>query len=260
MLLESRAIVLHRKAYNDRYHIVHLYTERYGRLGVLQSASHRGRSRSGRSSLPILAEIDLVAELKQGKQLATIKEVKTLKPRASLQMNPIKCSQGIFISELLYRILQEEVADEQLYHYINESLEVLEYAQRGVANFYLCFTYHLLYHLAIEPQIERRRGLQGLWFDLKECHYTSSPGLQTEAIPPQYIEAMLLFSRITYGNMHHFAYNREVRRLIIDYLLLYCRLHLPPFPSLKSLDILRGQSPTRVAQNSINNSHHGHNS
>ena len=44
---------------------------------------------------------------------------------------------------------------------------------------------------------------------------------------------------MSYANMHRFAYSRQQRGVILDYLLDYYRLHLAPFPQLKCLPILR---------------------
>lgn len=242
MLIKTRAIVLHRTAYTDRHNIVHLYTELYGRLGVLAPISRqRG---SNRSTIPLatLSEIELIGELKKGKQLISPKEVKLYHSNHNLQVQSSKCSQAIFISELLYRTLAHDMPDHRLYAYLSESMQILDKIERGIANFYLCFTYHLLHYLAIEPTIEPHLCLGNLWFDLSEAQFTSSPKLSSESIPPNWSRALLCFSRIKYSNMHRYQYNREQRATIIDYLLTYYRLHLPSFTHIKSLDILRKTS------------------
>lgn len=246
MLIETRAIVLHRSAYNDRYSIVHLYTEQYGRLGILTSAT---RSRKGNAvrhqALSPLSEIEFIGELKAGKGLATIKELHLYRPNHQIQLNPIKCSQGLFISELLYRVLSGDMPEPQLYHFIADSLYFFHTASEGLANFYLCFSYHLLHYLAIEPSVDPTDIGFGRWYDLKEAQFTTEPNLTSNtAIPPSHTYYMYLFTRMTYANMHRFRYNREQRAIIIDYLLLYYRLHLPAFPHIKSLDILRGAGQT----------------
>lgn len=240
MLIQTRGIVLHRSAYNDRYHILHLYTEEYGRLGLLLS---QGRSRKSgqisRALLP-LSEVEFIAELKHGKQLANIKELRLYLPNSSLHTHPTKSSQSIFLSELLYRLLPEEaMPDAELYGFISQSFAFFDKASRGLANFYLCFCYHLLKYLAIEPSISRLALHPSSWFDLGEAQFTSSPAISSHAIPPHWGWYLYLFSRINYDNMHAYRYNREQRAIIIDFLLLYYRLHLPTFGHIKSLDVLR---------------------
>lgn len=247
MLVETRAIVLHRSAYNDRYQIVHLYTETHGRLGVLQPLRRSRRSGSNSLAMPILSEIELVGELPVGRQLLKLREFRLYRPNQQIQIQPSKCMQGMFISELLYRVLSAELPDASMYHYLAESLHILDTIERGVANFYLCFTYHLLYHLAIEPTIESRLAVPGAWFDLREAQFIPNPRLIGEAIPPGLIPALLAFSRIHYGNMHRYRYSRQERALIVDYMLAYYRMHLPPFPELRSLEVLRSTSQQQLS-------------
>lgn len=241
MLIETKAIVLHRTAYSDRYSIVHVYTEQRGRMGLLVP-NGRGRRQRMIALLTPLSEVELVGDLKQGKSLATVSEVRLCQPNHQIQMNPIKCSQGIFLGELLYRVLVHEEPDTDLYHYVSLSMQILHGIEQGVANFYLVFTYHLLRYLAVAPSIDYQQVDSSMCFDLREARFTSTPGIQTETVPPQYMVGMQRFSRITYQNMHLFRYNRVDRRIIIDYLLLYYRIHLPPFGPIKSLEVLRNAS------------------
>lgn len=250
MLIETKAIVLHRSAYNERYQIVHLYTEMYGRLGVLLSNSRsRTASRIARNLTP-LAEVEFIGVLARGKQLAQLRELRLFRPNSTLQSHPSKCSQSLFLSELLYRILREELGDSALYHFISQSLLFFHHAERGLANFYLCFTYQLLRFLAIEPTIDKTEAMYGAWFDLGEAQFTEQPSATGVAIPPTYAKALYLFSRMNYENMHRYQYNRQQRGIIIDYLLHYYRCHLPSFGAIKSLEILRqtaSVSPTTLS-------------
>ncbi len=51
-------------------------------------------------------------------------------------------------------------------------------------------------------------------------------------------KALSMLARISYENMHKFAFSRHDRLNIINRMLEYYRLHLYDFPALKSLDIL----------------------
>ena len=64
---------------------------------------------------------------------------------------------------------------------------------------------------------------------------------------PEETQHLPLFLRMSYDTMHGFAYSRQQRGVILDYLLDYYRLHLHSFPQLKCLPILRqlGQSAER---------------
>ncbi len=239
MLIQTRAIVLHRTPYNDRHAIVHLYTEVYGRLGVLVS-ERASRGRRAHPTLVPLSEVELTGELKPRRSLVQLGEVKALASNHRIQAEPTKCSQGIFISELLYRILSMPHPDSELYHFVSASLRCLNDLDRGIPNFYLCFTYRLLEHLAVAPTIGREAMSDpALWFDLQQACFTYTPQMVQYALPPVEARHLCLLARMTYDNLSAFRYSRHERGAIIDRLLLYYRLHLPTFGPIKSLEVLR---------------------
>lgn len=250
MFIQTPAIVLHSAAYNDRYIIAHLYTREHGRLNVLVPRGGRSRSRHHLLLTP-LAEIELTAELKPRRDLALLKEAKILSAYHTIQTHPAKCSQAIFLSELLYRVLSLPEADHALYDYISSAMQIFEVIQRGVANFYLCFTYHLLHFLAVAPEIQRQdRSAPALWFDLAEACFTPRPRSVQYALAPHEAVHLRLFARIRFDNLSAFRYNRHDRAIILDRLMLFYRLHLPAFSPLRSIEILR--SATSVRSNSAN--------
>lgn len=212
------------------------------------------KATSTKYSLIPLSEVELTAERSPHRELAMVREVKLLAPNHRLQMEPVKQSQAMFISELLYRILTHPEADEALYDYLSLSMQVLDNLKQGqgAANFYICFAYRLLYYLAIAPSIDSEdavalRGGSLLWYDLEEVCYTPTPANPKHALRPVEALHLSLLERMHYGNLGAYRYSRADRGLIIDRILLYYRLHLPAFPALKSLDILRGIASATLA-------------
>lgn len=239
--LSTRAIVLHRTPYNDRYAILHLYTRSAGRLGVLVPAGRRGRGARTPAFAP-LSEVEITAEVRPRRALALLKEARVLHHHHRVQLEPTKRSQAIFISELLYRLLTFPEAEVDLYDYIADSITLLDALERGVANFYLCFCLHLLRHLAIAPGvIPGGEGLGACWFDLIDCALTTVPRRAGCALPPSEVPHLRLFMRMTFANLSAFRYSREQRAAVLDRLMLFYRLHLPSFPELKCLPVLRGE-------------------
>lgn len=249
MQLQTLAIVLHSTAYNDRYAIVHLYTLERGRLGVLVPRGGRLKGKHHLLLVP-LSEVELSLELRPHRDLAILRESKAISAHHGIQMNPAKCSQVIFLSELLYRILSQPEPDSELYGYISSSLVILDRLESGVANFYLCFVYRMLRFLAISPEGAVGGGRVGSceydWFDLMDVCYTPEPRLRQYALPPEEAKHLRLFSRITFDNLAIFRYNRHDRALILDRLMLFYRLHLPPFPALRSIEILRASATSSL--------------
>lgn len=241
MLVQTDAIVLHSTQYSARYTIVHVYSREFGRLGVLVPYARRLRA-GHHLLLSPLVEVELTLELKPRRELAYLRESRLIAPRHTMQGVPAKCSQVLFLGELMYRVLTHTESDQELYAFITHSLHEFEQMHRGVANFYLYFAYHLLYHLAVAPDLSVRGGVTEQWFDLVDACYVSTPPAEHQCLPPYETEHLALFSRITLANLAAYRYNRHQRGLILDRLLLFYRLHLPPFGPLRSLEILRTAS------------------
>ena len=50
---------------------------------------------------------------------------------------------------------------------------------------------------------------------------------------------MSLMLRMNYPTMHLFPMSREQRNRLLDVIVSYYRLHIPSFPEMKSLEVLR---------------------
>lgn len=250
-MLHCHAIVLHRTDYNDHYFIAHVYSLEHGRLSVLVPNKRRGRI-SVRNSFVPLAELELELSPTKSKGLCRLKQVARSRVCQRLQAEPHKCAQAIFISELLYRVLTHNQADETLYTFVCESIAILDALEVGVANFYISFCYHLLELLAVAPDIRRPQGYAPtMWFDLVESCYTHYPVDARYALPPEVARLLPLLPHLQYDRLDRFALSRAQRAYILDWLLVYYRLHLPDFAPIRSLEILRAQGSVPATQTEL---------
>ena len=149
----------------------------------------------------------------------------------------IKVSIAFFLAEFLLSMLRESDRNEEAYTYIRQSIELLEAAEKGVANFHLAFMMGLTKHLGIYPNVEAydRRP----YFDMLSSEFVKKTPPHPHYLKPSEGRYLRQLERMTYRNMHLFRLSRGDRNLIVDYILKYYRLHLYDFPRLKSLEVLR---------------------
>ena len=77
------------------------------------------------------------------------------------------------------------------------------------------------------------------WF-LSQRGGVAQGGLSRHAyLEPQEADLIPLFMRMNYDTMRFFAMNRLERGRYLEVLDEYYRLHVPEFPELKSLDVLK---------------------
>lgn len=237
MYEKLRGIVLNTIRYSDKHNIVHIYTDGRGLMSfaVPQGKTHAARMRN--ALLMPLSLIDLEAGLRAGRDLATLREVHRNYPLATLFSDPMKNAIALFISELLAHVIQEPEGNVYLFSYIEQSVQLLEQMPDQIANFHICFLYHLGAYLGIQPNVESYR--KGYWFDMTDGVFVPSAVRGHALLPPREAQVIHLLSRMTFSNMAVFRFNREERNRMLDVIISYYRLHNAAIGTLRSPDILK---------------------
>ena len=237
MYEKLRGIVLNTIRYSDKHNIVHIYTDGRGLMSFAVPQGKTAASRMRNALLMPLSLIDLEAATRNGRDLAMLREVRRNYPLATLYSDPVKNAIALFISELLAHVIQEPEGNMPLFNYIEQSVRLLEEMPAQVANFHICFLYHLGAHLGIQPNIESYH--HGYWFDMTEGVFTPAAVRGHALLPPQEAQVIHLLSRMTFSNMGYFRFNREERNQVLDVIINYYRLHNAAIGTLRSPDILK---------------------
>ena len=167
-----------------------------------------------------------------------LKEVVRQFPLYELSTNMTKVSLVFFISEFLSFILRESDNNELTFDYLKNSVEMLEAAEKGLANFHLAFMMGLTRFLGIYPNTEFT-GEQRFFFDMQYGEFVANEPVHSYYLNRRESTYLCDLRRMNYGNMHLFKLSRNNRNEIVDRLLDYYRLHVYNFPPLKSLEVLR---------------------
>ena len=92
--------------------------------------------------------------------------------------------------------------------------------------------------LGLYPNLEDYHT--GDYFDLLNACFTSTrPLLHSSYINPEEAGRLRQLMRMNYETMHLFGMSRAERTRCLTIMNDYYRLHLPDFPVLKSLDVLK---------------------
>ena len=237
MYEKLRGIVLNTIRYSDKHNIVHIYTD--GR-GLMSFAVPLGKTHAARMRNALLMPLSLVeieAGVRSGRDLAMLREVRRSYPLSSIYSDPLKNAIALFISELLAHVIQEPESNPYLFAYIEQSVRLLEQQAGQVANFHICFLYHLGAHLGIQPNVESYR--EGYWFDMTDGVFTPDAARGHAMLPPAEAQVIHLLSRMTFGNMTVFRFSRDERNRMLDVIISYYRLHNAAIGTLRSPDILK---------------------
>ncbi len=237
MYQKTQGIVLHTLRYNDTSNIVDIYTRENGRASFLVKLP-KSRKNVVRSVLfQPLALVEFEADLRPKSQLYYIKEAKSAYPFRSLPYHPYKSSIAMFLAEFLYRALKEENPNEPLFAYLQHSICWLDECEKHFSNFHLVFLMRLSRFLGLYPNLELHTD--GCYFDMLNACFTPSVPAEGAFLLPEEASRIRLLLRMNYDTMHLFGMNRTERNRCLTIINDYYRLHLPDFPQLKSLDVLK---------------------
>jgi DNA repair protein RecO (recombination protein O) len=195
------------------------------------------RSKNKSAFFQPLNLLDLVVYHRENKNLHHLKEVQPAYVYQHLHSDVVKRSLLLFVNELLYKTLHEEVANKHLFHWLNHALIWLDLTDQHITDFHLMVMIQLSQHLGFYPKKELAR-LYSV-FDMQE-------GLFGNQLPvhPYYItgETVTHLTQLMEASFEHtvpLTFTTEQRRELLDALLTYYKLQMPNFTTFKSLDILK---------------------
>lgn len=237
MIEKFDGIVLRTKRYSDTLMIADIYTRSHGRLSFLVPVS-RSRNSKVRSVLfQPLSMLSFMASYKRGKPLSRINDVQPYSMYSTIPYDAVKSSIALFLAELLTFSLREEEGDEGLFNFLDRSFSLLDNLETGYADFHIVFMSQLLRYLGVYPNLEGNTSCS--YLDLAQGSVVHVHPLHTNFLLPQDAQPFISVLQTGYESMHTLSLNRGLRGKYLAILLLYYRLHIPDFPQLRSLDVLR---------------------
>ncbi|MDR2627834.1 MAG: DNA repair protein RecO, partial [Dysgonamonadaceae bacterium] len=122
MLCKTRGIVLHSIPYNDKYAIIHIYTESFGRVSYLVSRHRRRRTLVAQALFMPLSVLEMEVEHLNTRDLQRIRETKICYRLHRIPSHPVKNVIALFLAEVLYRVVRDPEPDARLFNYLYESI------------------------------------------------------------------------------------------------------------------------------------------
>ncbi len=232
---KSEGIVLSTVRYGETQKVVNILTRENGRMAYMVSGN--GKRSAGRAAMLMpLSGLDFIAS-GSGKRagMKRISEMYLRRPLNAVLTDPIRRSEAFFMAELLCHALPENVPDETLYDYVEQSIVVLERGPNGLCNFHLYFMMHLMDYIGIAPDHERSGQST---FDMAEGRWSSQSTTHPHVLTGQNAELWHNLALTTFDGLAQLSLNRNERQELIGMMSDYYRLHQPGFGTLHSQEIL----------------------
>lgn len=129
---KSRLIVLHLTKYSDHGIVLHTVDSESGRRSFLVRGLKRG---SAVAAFHPLALLDAVSSIPPKGSLAYLREWESAVSLPGIRSDRTKSAVAMFVAEVLYRSFTSELADRELFDWLNEAITTLDAAEGSVANY-----------------------------------------------------------------------------------------------------------------------------
>lgn len=237
MYQKTKGIIIRTIKYNDSSNIIDVYTELFGRISFIVSIPSSRRSNVKMSLFQPLSIVEIEVDVRPTRSLSHVKSVRSSYPFSSILFDQRKLSMAFFIAEFLLHALREESGNHDLFDYLKNSIMWLDNSSDSYTNFHLVFLMHLSVFLGFYPNLQDYH--RGDYFDLQNSCFVGIKPLHLFFLESEEAVHILTMMRMNYNNMHLFQMSRSQRNRCIEIMIRYYRIHLPEFPELKSLGILR---------------------
>ena len=237
MQVKTEAIVLRSFKYGDNKLIVDLFTLQDGRVAFAVPLPKTGKGKVKKQFFQPLSILSVEYDLRPKAQLHRLSDVGVSVPYSSIPFDAVKLSQALFLSEFLCYALRSEQSNANLFRYIMDSLLWLDGCDDGYANFHLVFMMRLTRFLGFYPNLDDFSD--GCCFDLRSSCFCQHPPFHRDFLNADEARKVGLMMRMNYPTMRLFHISRQERNRLLDVAMRYYAIHIPDFPELKSIDVLR---------------------
>lgn len=223
-MVTTQAIVLNVVKYQEKNLIVKCFTETDG----IKTFFVRGAVK--KSYFQPLNLLQISFQSRNKSELFHFKTVEILHPYQSLQLDYKKSVVVFFLSEFLYKILREEYAQKELFHFIKNTLLFYDSVHWN-PDFHICFLMKITKYLGFYPDDST---VENPYFNVKEGGFESVFSYNCLPIEESdYIKKAMLtqWDKVT-------IFNGNERKKIVKTLLNYIQLHSHSKNEFQSLQIV----------------------
>jgi DNA repair protein RecO (recombination protein O) len=236
MKITTRGIVLHHGPYSETSLVVKIYTEQFGLGSFIVSGVRTRNSRFKSALFQPLTLVELVCVRKPGSTLHRITQVHPDPVLSGIPGDLIKSTMAIFMAEVLYRSIREEEPNAPLFHFLHNSIQVLDISHGPISRFHLCFMIQLTRYLGFFPG--GTYSSSACYFDLAEGCYRSAPPSHMRYLGRELSASLSLLCNSGFDDLGHLELPPGATRELLKALVLYFELHQTHGNSIRSHKVL----------------------
>lgn len=234
MRVSDKAIILQAIKHGDKKFILKIFTQHHGTLTAAAAVGNSTSSKIRPGAILPLTLVDVELVMKQNKEVHRMTEASCYCVNMDISTSLAKLSIAQFLNEVLIKTLKEQAGSPHLFEFVETCLKFLNDTQEDYVNLHLYFLTELTKYLGFEPQ--NNYSAQSPYFDCREGRFspvglTMPLGLNKED--------SVLFSEFLKTNSLKTGISNEQRKVLVEILLAYYKLHVPGFTDIKSHEVLK---------------------
>lgn len=235
MQVKTSGIVLHSIKYSDSATIIAVYTRQFGRVSYMVHGTNKKKSSCRAALLQPLSLVEMDVFHTPGKDIQRVKEMRMEYQFSSIPFDPVKNSLALFLSEILFKTLRQTEPDDNLFLFLENSIQQLDCCETGLPNLHLVFLMKLSRYLGFDPN---REDGNVKYFDLMNGIFQNEKPLHVHFLLPDMAADFASILEADYSDMQKLVFSRERRANLLKSIVEYYQLHIVEFHSLHSLAIL----------------------
>jgi DNA repair protein RecO (recombination protein O) len=235
MIQKTRGIVLKLTDFKESSVIVQVLTESFGLQSYLVHGAKKPKAKLSSQLLRPLQLLDLVVSHKTTGGLQKIVDARPDPLFLDIPYNIHKTSVVFFLNEVLYKVVRHQSLDQPLFQFIYHSIAWLDHVQSMPPHFHLYFLLRLTRFLGFYPEAYTQHKA---YFDLKEGRFCSQLPAHSWVLQAPHTEQWAQLLQVQLDELQQLKIPKTDRKLLLDKLMDYYRLHIEGLGEIHAQDIL----------------------
>ena len=235
MIYSTRAIVLRTVKFGESSLIVDMYTEQKGHQTFIIHSVRKAKATTPASYLQLMSLVDLVGYHQDHKKIHHIKEVRLEHVFASIPFDMRKSAVITCLAEICSKCVTTADPHPELFVFIHDAMVEYDDPESYDRDFMIRFLVELSHLLGFGIDLTRK-DLESGFFDLLDNHFITSRSAHDYLMTADDYRAL---RTIVYQDGRESEIPLEIRRRLVDQLIMYYQLHVESLKEVHSIKILR---------------------
>lgn len=238
MLVKSEGIIISTIRFSETGIIAKIFTHSHGILSFYVKGVYARNAALKPSYFFPMTLVALDFYYYPNKNLLKIKELRPLIFTLSLDWNTTKSPLLVIVAELINRCVKEVEKNEPLFDFLRNFINLINTEKPDKnPNLLVFFMVHLSQYLGFFPQ--NNFSDQKCIFDLKSGNFVENELDSAFCLSPSESKWLSVILRSDIINSDKYILPGEIRKNLINHLIIYYQIHIEGFKGLRSLEIYR---------------------